>query len=291
LVSSSELGYFVDVSGLLDGGYNVKVVTSDPAQNLTEDLLPFIVDTQPPAAPTVKFEGDANSINFWETLDGLRVLIDITEPGDIIDDASVMVNGTVVPKIEENGVFNVDQSLINEGSPNILSYTILDRFGTPADFTNSFNVDLAQTSSNLFEVAPYAYTADDTNFVEFKIYVPQTTLGTYASNEFQGTTIDMLVDLSDTFEMLPASVTSASAIDDAAFNFTISAGNVFMSSYSVDTLATLDEPVIKIVAKTDTDLASLTTGDVDLSVSMVWINEFEVSTPYTFDLSTSDLIF
>ena len=291
LVSSSELGYFVDVSALSDGEYNIKVVTSDPAQNLTEDLLPFIVDTQPPAAPTVKFEGDANSINFWETLDGLRVLIDVTESGDIIDEGSVMVNGTAVPKIEDHGVFNVDQSLFNEGSPNVLSYTILDRFGTPADFTSSFDVDLTQTSSNLFEVAPYAYIADSTNFVEFKIYVPQTTLSTYASNEFQGTTVDMLVDLSDTFEIIPASVTSASALDDAVFNFTISTGNVFMSSYSVDTLATLDEPVIKLVAKTDTDLASLTTGDTDLSVSMVWINEFEVSTPYTFDLSTSDLIF
>jgi hypothetical protein len=293
LVSGTGSEYFLNATSLADGQYELKLVTSDPAGNLTEDVLPFIVDTQPPLPPTVKFEQDNGGINYWETLDGLRMSIIANEAGDVIDPGSVTVNGTMVSSLPQNGFFMVSQDLLLGDSPNVLGYTVLDRFGTPAEFTNTFDVDLTKTSVNLFEVSTSAFSENEANFVEFKVYIPETTLTEYLSSSRPGTSIDLLLDLADTFQIDASRVRVSGELDDASLNFSVSPGNVFMTSYSIDTLSDVTDPIISVIARTDNNLNSFSydPADKDLEISMVWINEFEVTTPYSYDLGTSDLLF
>ena len=84
---------------LSDGNYDLAVVTSDPAGNLRTDIYNFQIDTVVAERPIIKIEGINGGLNYWETLEGLRVSFDVVSENDrIFEDEVVMSSSQLVSK-------------------------------------------------------------------------------------------------------------------------------------------------------------------------------------------------
>lgn len=292
ILTGSGTSYTLNAVGLADKIYTIEVVTSDPAGNLRiDDDYEFIVDVVPPAPPVVSFEGSDGGLSYYETLNGLRVFIDVTEPGVTVDASTVEVNGTLIAPTEDPEVFVIDQSLLTGSGPNTLEYTIVSLYGTPSTPpAEVFDVSLDPNSVDNVVVVPRVLMDGANSQVDFKIYLTDTALIDNRFDDGAGTSVHMLVDLPDTFSSA-AIVSVSPQFDDYLINETVSPGNFYLSGFTMTEFLSVTEPILIVRGFLGGDLQEHANGDGvnDAVVSMVRINGVDVSGA-SYDLYTGDLI-
>ena len=140
-----------DTLGLADGAYQLEVVTSDPAGNLRTDLYDFAIDTVVAEKPTIIIESINGGLNYWETLEGLRVSFDVVSSTDRIFEDQVVVSTTqvspsnlVVEGARESDTtkFYVSRDLLSDGE-NKISLRVEDEYFNDEIYEYAFDTALA----------------------------------------------------------------------------------------------------------------------------------------------------
>ena len=292
-----------DTLGLADGSYQLEVVTSDPAGNLRTDLYDFAIDTVVAEKPTITIESINGGLNYWETLEGLRVSFDVVSSTDRIFEDQVVVSTTQVSpnnlvvegaRVNDTTKFYISRDLLTDGE-NKISLRLEDEYFNDETYEYTFETALAPAPGVSFAVVNNLITTADGYELEYDIYITDEVIAEYIEDPTGGLNIDMMIKMpSGMGEVNETSVSFSDEFgpENTAFNLEVREDGIFVGAFSTDSIPATERPLVSFTVDlpdgwTEFDGTAIDENLVELSLIM--LNGISVP-DVTLYLDSTDLI-
>jgi hypothetical protein len=280
---------------LLDGNYDLAVVTSDPAGNLRTDIYDFQIDTVVAERPTIKIEGINGGLNYWETLEGLRVSFDVISETDQIFEGEVVMSSSQLTsnelviegvRSESTTKFHAARELLAEGE-NKLTLRVEDEFFNDETYEYSFEAILEPAAEVTFSIVNNLVEKSGKYELEYDIYLTEQAVSANIADPSAGLGVDMFIKMPVGMgEIDPTTISFASEFDaqNSIYNLDIEEDSIFVSAFTTDTISAADLPLLSFSV-------DLPDGWIEFDGQQVEANEVKLSLINLSAKAVSDVIF